>query len=83
MQSKIVAIGNSKGVRLPQDVLRRCSLDAGDPVDIEVRARSIVISPGREKNPRPGWEEKLRAASAGEVREDLLKGVPVGEACDQ
>lgn len=83
MQSKIVAIGNSKGVRLPQDVLRRCSLEAGDPVDIEVRARSIVISPGRARNPRPGWEEKLRAAKAGEVREDLLKGVPVGEACDQ
>jgi len=83
MQSKIVAIGNSKGVRLPQDVLRRCRLEAGDPVDIEVRARSIVISPGRAKNPRPGWEEKLRAAKAGEAREEPLKGVPLGEACDQ
>lgn len=82
MQSKIVAIGNSKGVRLPQDVLRRCSLDAGDPVEIEVRSRSIVISPGREKNPRPGWEEKLRAEGADVVEEDLLRGVPVGEACD-
>jgi antitoxin component of MazEF toxin-antitoxin module len=68
MQSKIVAIGNSKGVRLPQEVLRRCSLDAGDAVEIQVRARSIVISPRQAKNPRLGWEEKLRAAKSGRVR---------------
>lgn len=68
MRSKIVAIGNSKGVRLPQEVLRRCSLDAGDAVEIQVRARSIVISRRQAKNPRLGWEEKLRAAKSGRVR---------------
>lgn len=68
MQSKIVEIGNSRGVRLPRDVLRRVSLDAGDPVEIEVRKRSIVISPREIRNPRVGWEEKLRAAQRRRVR---------------
>lgn len=68
MQSKIIEIGNSKGVRLPREVLRRVSLSAGDPVEIRVRARSIVISRRRGGNPRRGWEEKLRAAKAGRVR---------------
>lgn len=68
MQSKIVPIGNSKGVRLPREVLRRVKLSAGDPVEIRVRARSIVISPPRSANPRLGWEEKLRAAKSGRLR---------------
>jgi antitoxin component of MazEF toxin-antitoxin module len=68
VESKIIEIGNSKGVRLPREVLRRVSLSAGDPVEIQVRARSIVISRRRAKNPRTGWEEKLRAAKAGRVR---------------
>jgi antitoxin component of MazEF toxin-antitoxin module len=80
VQSKIVAIGNSKGVRLPQDVLRRCSLDAGDPVEIHVRARSIVISRQRAKNPRLGWEERLRAAKSGRTRDDARRGATLVQA---
>jgi len=30
METKIIVIGNSKGVRLPKQALRECRLNAGD-----------------------------------------------------
>ena len=59
MEAKIVAIGNSQGVRLPKAVLRRARLSVGQTVNIDVAAGSrIVIT--REKHPRAGWEEAFR-----------------------
>ena len=43
MEAKIVAIGNSKGVRIPKAVLRQSKLDPSRPVQLQVRDHAIVI----------------------------------------
>jgi antitoxin MazE len=56
MKTKIVAIGNSRGIRIPQTLLQQCQLE--DSVDLEVRNGELVIrSPIK---PRAGWEQAFR-----------------------
>ena len=38
METKIIAIGNSKGARLPKQALRECRLKTGETVRLDVRA---------------------------------------------
>ena len=54
METKIVAIGNSKGVRIPKALLRQSKLDPSRPVQLQVREHAIVI--GQTPHPRAGWE---------------------------
>ena len=64
VKSKIVRIGNSKGVRLPKPLLEQVGLV--DEVDLEVRDGELVISPS---NPvRAGWREA--AALLAQRQED-------------
>lgn len=71
MKTRIVAIGNSQGVRIPKVLLE----EAGLPEDVELRVEGgrIVIEPADQ--PRTGWaqaaarlarEEKAESATAGE-----------------
>jgi antitoxin MazE len=54
MRANLVAIGNSRGVRIPKD-----------EVDMEVRGSEIVIRSARK--PREGWAEDCkRMAELGE-----------------
>ena len=80
METKIIAIGNSKGVRLPKQALRECRLKTGETVRLDVRGRSIVITP--KKNPREGWAESFRR-SRPRKSENLWGDVPVDEAWDR
>jgi antitoxin MazE len=66
MKTRIVRIGNSKGVRIPKQLLEETGLEG--EVDIQARESSLVIRPGRR--PREGWSKAFREmASAGD---DLL-----------
>ena len=56
MKARIVAIGNSKGVRIPKLLLEQTGL-AGE-VEIEAEGDSLVIRP--IKKPRAGWEKAFR-----------------------
>ncbi|MFO8064727.1 MAG: AbrB/MazE/SpoVT family DNA-binding domain-containing protein [Spirochaetia bacterium] len=42
---KLVKIGNSRGIRLPQELLQSYDLVEGDEVDIEPRRDGIVLHP--------------------------------------
>jgi antitoxin MazE len=53
MKSRLVAVGNSRGVRLPKPLLEQAGLP--DEVELEVRGNTIVIAPSRR--PRAGWAE--------------------------
>lgn len=83
METKIVAIGNSQGVRLPKAVLRRARLRLGATVNVDVAAEgSVVITP--QRHPREGWEEAFKKSRAGRrVKEDLWGKIPLDEAWDQ
>ena len=59
MRTKLVKIGRSRGVKLPQRVLR--AIGATDEVEIRAEEGRIVLSrPGW--NPREGWAEAILAA---------------------
>ena len=48
MKSKLIKIGNAKGVILPQNFLKECSIE--DEISIEVKDNRIIIStPGNFK----------------------------------
>ena len=60
MKSRIVRIGNSRGIRLPKVLIEEAQLD--EEVELEVEPGRIVIRRGNR--PRAGW-----AAAARKMRE--------------
>jgi len=53
MLISVVAIGNSKGIRIPKSVLDQ--LHISDKVDMEIDNHQIILKPIKEK-PRAGWD---------------------------
>jgi antitoxin MazE len=56
MKTRLVRIGNSRGVRIPKPLLEQAGLE--DEVELRVVEDGIVIASARE--PRAGWEEAAR-----------------------
>jgi antitoxin MazE len=56
MQTEIVRIGNSKGVRIPVYILKECNIR--DKIEITVQDGKIIISPVAE--PRNSWCESFK-----------------------
>ncbi len=56
MKSKLVRIGNSRGVRLPKPLIEQAGLV--DEVELRVREGAIIISPAN--GPRDGWMEAAK-----------------------
>lgn len=57
MKIKLIKIGNSMGVRLPQSVIKECHLE--NELELHVRQGSVVLSPV-VKN-RHGWKELIQS----------------------
>jgi antitoxin MazE len=57
MRSSIRKIGNSKGIILPQSILKECLID--ELVTIEVKDKHIIISAPEEVK-RKGWEKAFK-----------------------
>ncbi len=55
---KLVSIGNARGVRLPQSLIRKYGLE--NSLVLEETERGILIR-GREGTPKLSWEETYRA----------------------
>jgi antitoxin MazE len=55
METKIVKIGNSKGIRLPKAVLEQCGFNDG--VTIQVKDKKLIIS--SRKKSREGWAKEF------------------------
>jgi len=71
MKTRIVRIGNSRGVRIPKPLLEQAGL--GGDVQIRVEGRRLVIEPARR--PRAGWAAAFREmAKRGD--DALLDDVP-------
>jgi len=58
MKTRIVRVGNSRGVRLPKLLLQQARL--ADEVELQVKPGRIVIRALRR--PRAGWAEAARQA---------------------
>ena len=61
MKSRLIRIGNSRGVRLPKPLIEEAGLE--EEVEVHVRGGAVVISSRREA--RKGWAEAAR-----QMRED-------------
>jgi len=66
MKTRIVQIGNSRGIRLPKVLLEEAQL--GDEVDLEAEPGRIVVRRG--SRPRAGWAAAARRMH--EQNEDQL-----------
>lgn len=58
MELKVARIGNSRGVRLPADTLRRYGI--GDVVLMEERVDGILLHPKVAADNRLSWEDTAR-----------------------
>lgn len=56
MRSRLIRIGNSRGVRLPKPVIEEAGLE--EEVELQVRGSAVVISSRRK--PRSGWADAAR-----------------------
>lgn len=61
MQRKICAIGNSRGVSIPPDLLEKLHLAVGSEVDIELddAQAKIIIEPVRKNKYPKGIDQKF------------------------
>jgi antitoxin MazE len=65
MKTRLIRIGNSRGIRLPKPIIDELGLT--DEVVMELRADSLVIRPSLAA--RSGWAEAAEGlASDGEAR---------------
>lgn len=70
IKARIVAIGNSHGVRIPKPLLEQAGL--GDEVELHAEAGRIVIA--AVHRPRAGWS--AAAADSHARGDDRLLGTP-------
>lgn len=63
MKATLIAIGNSRGVRIPKPFIEQCGLS--EQVEIDVRDNMILIHSPR--HPRAGWDNAFaRMARLGD-----------------
>jgi len=77
MKTKIVRIGNSRGVRIPKLLLEQARLD--DEVQLRVVESSIIIESA--SRPRAGWADA--AAVVREKGDDGLLDEPMPTEFDE
>jgi antitoxin MazE len=77
MKTRLVRIGNSRGVRIPKPLIEEAGLS--DEVELRVRKGSIVILP--ITRPRAGWAEA--AELMRQRNQDLLLDEPTPTEFDE
>jgi antitoxin MazE len=55
IKTRIVKIGNSRGIRIPKVLLDQAKL--GNEIEMEVQGDKLIIHSPR--NPRQGWDEQF------------------------
>ncbi len=76
MQTHVIQVGNSLGIRLPKSVLDTLSLEKSAKLDIQTLSGSIVLRPLRK--PRDGWAQAFQYSPA--VEESLWGDLPLSDA---
>ncbi len=66
MLTKIVPIGNSRGIRIPKAMLDHCGF--GQEVEMEAKNGALILRP--VNTPRAGWAEIYSGMAA--AKDDLL-----------
>jgi antitoxin MazE len=69
MLVSIVPIGNSKGIRIPKNIINEINLE--DKAELEVHNNEIIIRPIVKKS-RQGWEESFSKMHQAALDEQLV-----------
>lgn len=77
MKTRLVRIGNSRGIRIPKPILEETGLE--DEVTLRVTEEGLLVEPADRT--RAGWEEAARLVR--ERGEDGLLDAPVLTAFDE
>jgi len=78
MKTRLVQIGNSRGIRLPKAVIEEAELGEGD---VEVKAEPGCVVIRSVRRPRTGWAELARQMA--ERGEDPLMDPPASTRFDR
>jgi antitoxin MazE len=76
MRTKLVQIGNSRGIRIPKALIEQAGLNGS--IELDLREGELVIRPvrkPRKANPRAGWDEAMAKAvkeNGNELTQDDL-----------
>ena len=68
MRTQLIAIGNSRGIRIPKSLLEISGLE--NEIEMEVQGRSLVLK--APDHPRSHWEEAFAKAASIE-QSDIKK----------
>lgn len=71
MQTNIIKIGNSKGLRLSKTILKKYEIQ--DQVELILHEDHIIIKP--IEKPRQGWAEQFAKESSQEDDDQLIPDV--------
>jgi len=77
VKTRLIRIGNSRGVRLPKPLIE----EAGLTEEVDLRAREGVIIIARASRPRAGWEEAARRMR--ERNDDRMEEPPTPTRFDE
>lgn len=66
IRSKVINIGNSRGIRIPRPLLEQAGLT--DEVELSVEGNKLIIHAARQ--PRQDWD--VQFSSMAETRDDRL-----------
>ena len=66
MKTRIVWIGNSRGIRIPKALFKQCQL--GNSVELEAKNKQLIIR--SLTKPRTGWKQAFEEMASR--REDRL-----------
>lgn len=61
MQTRLIQIGNSYGIRLPQSIIKQLNLDK-NALEIAVKDGSILITPISDVPPLAEWDKLFKEA---------------------
>jgi len=70
IRTRLVRIGNSRGVRLPKPVIEHAGLE--DEVDLTLENGKVIIEAA--DSPRSDWDARFEAAGDSKQDEVLLTG---------
>jgi antitoxin MazE len=78
MLTKIVPIGNSRGIRIPKAMLEHCGF--GEEVDLQAKNGALVLR--AVKAPRAGWADAFGRMAAAEDDQLVQEDAPTATQFD-
>jgi len=78
MRTRIVRIGNSRGIRIPKALFKQWQ--SGDSVELKVKNTQLILRPLTK--PRTGWKQAFEKMASRKEDQLLDPNVPSGSHWD-